>query len=266
MVIRPYVLAHAAALFAVLAAHTCLAQNVTLRERPDLSEVFREQGVTGTFVLYEPAARAMTVVNKDRAATRFTPASTFKIANSLIALETGVVKDETEVIPYGGKPQPIKQWEHDMGMREAMKLSAVPIYQEIARRIGRDRMRDWGERLDYGNTEIGDVIDRFWLDGPLAISAIEQAQFLARLTAGELPVSKRTTAIVKDILVLERRGDAILYGKTGLLPKIGWLAGWVERDGAIKTFALNIDINASADVAKRLPLVLELLRRLGAYG
>ena len=161
-----------------------------------------------------PPDRTITV-DGERAAKRYVPASTFKIANSLIALETGVVKDESEVIPYGGKPQPFKAWEKDMSMREAIAASTVPIYQEIARRVGLERYRDWLERLGYGNRRTGTALERFWLDGPLEISAVEQARFVAALAQQKLPASIRSQSIVRDILRLELSGDPTLYGKTG---------------------------------------------------
>src|SRR5690606_18887771 len=108
-----------------------------------------------TFVLYEASADRLALVNAERARQRFVPASTFKITNSLIALETGVVKDADEVIPYGGKPQRVKEWERDMSMRDAIAVSNVPVYQELARRIGLERYKAWLERLKYGNREIG---------------------------------------------------------------------------------------------------------------
>ena len=83
----------------------------------------------------------MFVSDEARAKKRFTPASTFKIANSLIGLDVSAVKSVDEVLPYGGKPQRIKEWERDMGLREAIKMSNVAIYQELARRIGIERMR-----------------------------------------------------------------------------------------------------------------------------
>lgn len=243
------------------------ADAVSVEERPGLRAVFDEQGVRGTFVLYDVAAERITVVNGERAIRRYAPASTFKIANSLIALETGAVADETEVIPYGGKPQPIAAWERDMDMREAIKASNVPVYQEVARRIGLERMRAMVDRLDYGNREVGAVVDRFWLDGPLAISALEQARFVARLARGDLPVSARSQSIVRDILRLEQEGDAVLYGKTGWLastkPPIGWWTGWVERDGNAYAFALNIDMPSVEDAPKRIAIGRSLLARLG---
>lgn len=235
--------------------------------RDDLISIFAEQGVTGTFVLYDVEADRLTLVNQKRAETRFVPASTFKIANSLIAIETGAVKDENEVIPYGGQPQPFKIWERDMPMREAIAVSNVPIYQELARRIGLDRYHHWLARLGYGNRETGAQVDRFWLDGPLEISAVEQAKFLAALAQGKLDASARAQDFVRDIIRLESRDGAGLYGKTGWQfsrdPQLGWWVGWVERDGKVFSFALNIDIAEKVDVKKRIPIGKALLGRLG---
>jgi beta-lactamase class D len=227
-------------------------------ERGDLDAVFTENGVVGTFVLYDVASDHLTLVNARRAETRLIPASTFKIANTVIALETGVVKDENEIIPYGGKPQPFKQWEKDMSMREAIALSAVPIYQELARRIGLERYQTWLARLDFGNRQTGSVVDTFWLDGPLEISAIEEARFVARLAQQKLDATPRSQAIARDIIRLESRDDKVLYGKTGWrfssTQNLGWWTGWVERDGKIVAFSLNIDM-AAATMLSRLGIL-----------
>lgn len=237
-------------------------------ERPDLAAVFAEQGTPGTFVLYDVSTGRLTVVDRARASRRYVPASTFKIANSLIAIETGAVQDEREVIPYGGKPQPFPQWERDMDMRDAIGASSVPVYQEIARRIGRKRMQAHLDRLGYGNRRIGTVVDRFWLDGPLQISAIEQARFVALLAEGKLPLSERSQRIIRDILRLEEKDGATLFGKTGWAsgptrPMLGWWVGWVEREGRVYAFALNIDMASADDIPKRLAIGRSLLARLG---
>jgi beta-lactamase class D len=255
------------ALVAASVLNAGVARADDILERPDLVSVFQEQGAVGTFALYAAAADRTTVVDRQRAEARFAPASTFKIANSLIALETGVVHDENEIIPYGGKPQPIKAWEKDMGLREAIKVSNVPVYQEIARRVGMARYEQWLAGLDYGNRQLGTVVDRFWLDGPLAISAVEQARFAARLGQGTLPASERAQAIVRDILQLETVDGAVLFGKTGWLtshsPKIGWWVGWIERNGEVVAFALNIDMATVDDAPKRIAIGKALLVKLG---
>ncbi len=207
-----------------------------------------------------PGTTRAIVWNETRASERFVPASTFKIANSLIGLEVGAVRDVEEVLPYGGRPQRLKSWEKDMNLRAAIKASNVPVYRELARRIGLERMREQLRRLDYGNGETGAVVDQFWLEGPLAISALEQTRFLRRLGRGELPLRRETMEAVREITLLERIGDAALHGKTGWHwpsdggQQIGWWVGWVEREGRIHAFALNLDIASERDAARRLPL------------
>jgi beta-lactamase class D len=151
------------------------------KEMPELAEFFLQQNAVGTFALYDPAYDRLILVNAVRAAERMFPASTFKIANSLVALETKVVDDENEIIPYGGKPQIFKIWEHDMSLRDGIKISNVPIFQELAGRIGFAGYEKWLELLNYGNGQVGQNIETFWLRGPLKISAIEQVRFLSNL-------------------------------------------------------------------------------------
>lgn len=236
-----------------------------VEERADLAALFEERGVVGTFAMYDPRAGRMVVVDAERARRRYAPASTFKIPNSLIAFETGAVRDEHEVVPYGGGEQFLDAWERDMTLPEAIRVSNVPVYQEVARRIGLERMQRYVDRLDYGNRELGEVVDRFWLDGPLAISAVEQTRFLARLAQGRLPLSARSQSLVREML--RSPDDPDLYAKTGWLmssdPDVGWWVGWVERDGGVYAFALNIDVIEDSDAAQRIPLGKALLAALG---
>jgi beta-lactamase class D len=237
------------------------------QEVPELNSIFQREGLPGTFVLLDASTHTVFVSNKVRAEQRFIPASTFKIANSLIGLETGAVKSVDEVLPYGGKPQRIKAWEHDMNLRDAIKVSNVPVYQELARRIGLERMRAAVKKLGYGNMEIGNVVDRFWLDGPLEISAIEQTDFLGRLTEGKLPIKDEAVRAVKEITLLEKTETYELHAKTGWVMdgkrQIGWWVGWVERDGRAYPFALNIDMTKDEDATKRLPIGRDCLKVLG---
>jgi beta-lactamase class D len=245
--------------------------SASVTERPDFAAAMKEAGLTGTFVVIDARTGAMRATDARRAARRFVPASTFKIPNSLIALETGAVRDENEVVPYGGKPQFIKAWERDMSLREALPASSVPVYQEIARRVGLERYRDWLARFDYGNRDPGTSVDRFWLDGPLIISAIEEARFNVRLARRELPVSAGSAGIVRDLLKLEETGGASLYGKTGWFAKrgetsIGWWSGWVEKAGEVHAFALNIDMPEVAMAPKRISAGKAILKLAGVYG
>ena len=237
------------------------------QEQPKIAELFQAAGVRGTFVLLDVQDGNLRGHDQARAETRFIPASTFKLANSLIGLEVGAVKDVEQLLPYGGKPQPYKAWERDMGLREAIKVSNVPVYQELARRIGLPQMSAKVRQLDYGNAEIGSQVDNFWLVGPLQISAVEQTRFLARLAQGQLPLAATAQAQVREIARLEQGAGWTLYGKTGWAdsyePDIGWWVGWLEQDGKLYSFALNIDMPQPDTTGQRIALGKASLRALG---
>jgi len=244
----------------------CAVVNATeWKDSAVVTALFKKEGVTGTFVVHDVAKDTNTGHDELRAGKRFIPASTFKIPNSLIALSTGAVASVDEIVPYDGKPVARAEWARAMGLREAIKVSNVPVYQELARRIGMDRMRGALVRMNYGNNDTGKVVDRFWLDGPLEISALEQTVFLAKLAQGQLPFENVHMEAVRAIA--RQDGPAELYAKTGWgkrpgQPDIGWWVGWIKKEGKLYTFALNIDIPDGAE-DKRVALARASLRALG---
>lgn len=238
--------------------------------RPELSRLFADAGVQGTFVALRLAPRELTVADESRARAPMIPASTYKIPNSLIALETGVVGDvDQEAFRWDGVTRDIAEWNRDHTLRTAIKYSVVPVYQEIARRIGAARMQSYVDAFDYGNRDIGGGIDRFWLDGNLRISALGQIVFLEKLYRDQLPLSKRSMTLVRDILPVVEAGGARLRAKTGASVKdgklaLGWLVGWAGEGERATIFALNLDLRGAADLAQRAPLAAEMLGRIGA--
>jgi beta-lactamase class D len=255
-------------LLALLSALVCMQSHAAeWQESDEIARLFKERDLQGTFVLYDVAGDRLIGHNRTRAQIRYIPASTFKIPNSLIGLSAGAVRNVDEVLPYGGKPQPMKEWEQNMSLRNAIKISNVPIYQELARRTGLKRMRAGVTALQYGNQTIGGIVDDFWLVGPLKISAMEQAAFLARFGQLELPLPRPVQLSVREIVFIEAGDKWALYGKTGWAttyqPKIGWWVGWVQKGDEIYSFALNIDMPKMADGPKRLELGKACLTALG---
>lgn len=241
---------------------------VDWEESPKVEDLFTRAAVNGTFVLYDVTTQKYVGYDKIRAETRYTPASTFKLPNSLIGLSTGAVTSVDELLPYKGDPNPIiKYWAKDMGLKEAIVVSNVPIYQELARRIGLIRMKEGIERLGYGNKQIGTTVDTFWLRGPLKISAIEQTQFLAKLAQGVLPLAKEVQYSVSNITLIEKGAGWELHGKTGWENApgkgVGWWVGWVTKDNRVYAFALNMDIQKESDAGKRIELGKASLKALG---
>lgn len=237
-------------------------------ERPDFGKYFQQANVKGTFILYDLKKDQYLVYNSKRANTRFIPASTFKIFNSLVALETGSVKDENEVIKWDGVKREFPQWNRDQTMRTAIKDSVVWFYQELARRIGQERMQHYINLAGYGNRDISGGIDQFWLQGGLRISPKEQIDLLVKLQGNELAFSQRTMNIVKDILINEKTNNYVLRGKTGwaskFTPQVGWYVGYLQRgDNVPYFFAINMDITKPEDIKARIAITKSILQDMG---
>jgi beta-lactamase class D len=239
--------------------------------REDLAKHFADEGTRGTFVGYKTDEYLIIASDKDRSGRAMLPASTFKIPNSLIALETGVVGDpDKDVFKWDGVTRSIEPWNRDHTLRSAIAASVVPVYQEIARRIGAERMQKYVDLFEYGNRDIGGGIDQFWLTGNLRIDPVQQIDFVDRLRRGVLPVSKRSQDLVRDILPVTKVGDSVIRAKSGLLgaelgkPSLGWMVGWAEKGGVQTVFALNMDCPEPRHIPARMMLTQRCLGDIGA--
>lgn len=275
------------ALFAIVLP-SCRSARV--KERKEWSAIFREYGIdSGTFILRDHAHEQIFYHNLARAAQRYTPASTFKILNSLIALETGAIADENTVIPWDKIPRRDSVWDRDMDMREAYKVSNVPFYQQLAQRVGRQTYQHYLDTIKYGNMKIGKVDTTFWLDNSLQITADEQIGFVRKLYFNELPFLERNHEIVKGIMLREDSANNRYYYKTGWGQtskgaELFWIVGFMEHAERYQEheksmnksgvrnypyfFALNFEVPAgdtSKDwAALRIKLLHALLEEYGA--
>jgi beta-lactamase class D len=239
--------------------------------RESLAKRFTGEGTVGAFVGYKVDDYLIIASDKNRSGEAMLPASTFKIPNSVIALETGVVADpDKDIFKWDGVKRSIEPWNTDHTMRSAFAASAVPVYQDIARRIGAERMQKYLDLLEYGNRDIGGGIDQFWLTGQLRIDPMQQVDFVDRLRRGALPVSKRSQDLVRDIMPVTKVGDSIIRAKSGLLgaevgkPSLGWMVGWAEKGAAQTVFALNMDCLEPRHIAARMTLTQQCLADIGA--
>ncbi|WP_286394950.1 class D beta-lactamase [Pseudanabaena mucicola] len=237
----------------------------------NLSRNLQEAKSDGCFIVYDLKRDRYIRYNPDHCQKRFIPASTFKIFNSLVALETKAIANENIVIPWDGVVNnEFLEWNQDQTMRTAFKRSVVWFYQELARRVGNERMRKYIQASGYGNQDIGDKVDTFWLKGKLRISPEEQIKFLVMLYKENLPFAPAVMQTVKDIMVIDRQEHYTLRGKTGWgrdvdgMKNIGWYVGYLERDHNVYFYTLNIvnqDSNFSM-ISTRKKILFDALKDL----
>ena len=233
--------------------------NLVLAEDNDLTNIFDKSKLNGTIVISALNDDVQYIYNKQRAVKGYIPASTFKIINTLIALEEKVIKDENEIIKWDGKVRSYSSWNKDQTLQSAISVSCIWCYQEFAKEIGNDKYLTYLKNINYGNHKTGSKVTTFWLDGDIKISAIEQIEFLKKLYKNELPFEQRYIDITKKILTVEKTENYIIKAKTGFSGKIGWYVGYVETKNGVWFFALNADV--TKDTLKyRKQIVMEALR------
>lgn len=235
--------------------------------RNDLKKFF-DDSHKGCFVLYDLKNDTYIKYNPKRCAERFIPASTFKIFNSLAALESGMIKDENEIIKWDSVKRFYDMWNQDLDLAKAYKYSAVWFYQELARRIGYERMKEFIDSNNYGNKNIDGGIDLFWLEGELRISPDEQIEFLKKLYQNKLTFSQRSIDIVKRIMIYDQTDDYVLRAKTGwgIISKnnIGWFVGYVESKNNVYFFATNLETKHPEEgYSSRIKITYNILKYLG---
>jgi len=238
----------------------------------DLKKYFDSAHVDGCFALLDNTTAEITVYNMKLDTQRVLPASTFKILNSLIGLETGKITDEKMVIKWDGVKRSNNDWNKDLTMEEAFKVSAVPYYQEVARRIGRDTMQRWIDSVHYGNMNISGPIDSFWLNNTLKISPDEQLGFVKRLYFDQLPFNKRAQEIVRKVMLQEDNTLYKLSYKTGWgfdekNNSIGWVVGWIEENRHVYFFVTLIkSANKNVDMQQvRMRITRSILTKIGFF-
>ena len=251
-------------LLIILALSGCQSNqtpSITLKE--DFKALFDAHQVEGSILLYDLQEGTFTGYNAPRFETAFILASTYKIFNSLVALETGVIADEAEVLAWDGKDRGWEKWNQDHSLRTAFQYSAVWFYQELARRIGADRMQQAVDQAGYGNQDISGGIDMFWLNGGLRITSPQQIALLRRLYHDDLPFAQRTMDIVKDIMIKEESEAYVLRAKSGWAGQVGWFVGYLEQNDNVYFFATTIAIIDDEDVNAREAVTRDVLKQVG---
>ena len=236
--------------------------------RADWGRFFEDFGAVGTFALLDTETGQTSRYDPERAAARFTPASTFKVYNGLVFLDAGVVTDVDSVYAWDGVGRSISAWNRDHSLRSGTEFSVVWLFQHLANEAGREGYEAAFAKEPYGNATMGEPLDRAWLDGSLRISADEQVAFMDALRRGDLAFSAGDQTTIRDVLPLLDEGDGWrLRAKTGWgipegEPEIGWLVGWVERSSGDVVFAMNAEAAGDDSPWDMAPDRLRLVRAI----
>lgn len=222
----------------------------------------------GTLVVIDCLSGRTTTYRPDIAKIPLPPCSTFKIVNALIGLESGIVSSPDEQFyRWDGVERSIAGWNRDLSFREAFQASCVPAFQNLARKIGPERMQVWIDKIGYGNRDISAGIDVFWLPSKgrntIMISPYQQAELMRRIVSGDVPFSKASLSVLKQLMFIKKTDSGTLYGKTGSGADdtgafvLGWFVGYVDSNGKTYAFACvaqgkNVMSKNARDIVERV--------------
>lgn len=235
-----------------------------------MGKYFKDNNVEGCFALFDNGTGKFTIYNLDRYRdSAYLPASTFKIVNALVGLQTGIISNAQMVIKWDSVTRSVPEWNKDLTMYDAFRVSAVPYFQEVARRIGKDTMQFWLDSLNYGTTKIKTRIDTFWLDNSLKITPDEQLGLVKRLYFNQLPFFNNYQDTVKRAMLFEDKPAYKLSYKTGWGQKengdqLGWMIGWIEENRHPYFFVLNLESkDKNIDMSTvRIKILKDILNQL----
>ncbi len=227
----------------------------------DLSSYF--QNYEGSFVLYDMQKDAYHIYNEDQSTLRISPDSTYKIYSALFGLEENIITTEQSTIEWDGTEQPYDQWNQDQNLETALNRSVNWYFQQLDQKLGANSIQSYLSRIHYGNQDISDRTNPYWLESTLKISPVEQVELLQELYTNRFDFQEEHIQAVKEALQMDQKDGAALYGKTGTgnvngKDINGWFVGFVETETNTYFFATNVqdEDNASGSIATEITLAI----------
>ena len=220
---------------------------------------------------YALADGTWTVYDLERATTRVAPNSTYKIYDSLFALEEGIITPEDSFHAWNKTNYPFTEWNTDQTLSSAMASSVNWYFQTLDERLGKSTLHSYLQKIGYGNENVTGDLASYWLESTLKISPVEQVELLVSLYRNDfgqinfrqndldpndfddhLHFVPEHVQAVKDAIRLSASASGTLHGKTGTgrvdgYNANGWFVGFVETDEATYFFAtyLHAEENGS---------------------
>lgn len=209
-------------------------------------EYFRD--LNGAAVIYNASDMHYTIYQQKLAETRRSPCSTFKIISSLIALENGVIEPENSTRTWGREIFWNENWNRDIDFNSAFRTSCIWYFREIIDELGKEKIQEGLDRLEYGNRDISDwegrlntnnnnrALTGFWVESSLLISPWEQTEVMARIFGENSVYLEKTRQALKEVMKIDQseNPDICIYGKTGMGKAHGvvvdaWFTGFAEN-------------------------------------
>lgn len=218
--------------FFFIALASCRSNNAKINN--GLKKYFDSSKVEGSFSFLNNQLGNITVYNMSLDTTRLSTGTSFKIPETLIGLQTGKIINENSQLDTS-----------KITLKEAFNKSSIPYFQSLAKIIGRDTMKIWLDSIGYGNKNMSNSLDSFWLNNDLKISPDEQLGLMSKLYFEQLPFQKYAQQTVENLMLQEddslyKLSYATGFGIDEKKNSFGWTTGWIEENRHIYFFVTFI--------------------------
>lgn len=235
----------------------------------DLSACF--DGFEGSFVLYDLKADTWIVHDMDRAVSRVSPNSTYKIYDALFALEEGIITPEDSFMAWDGTTYPFEEWNTGQDLHSAMRSSVNWYFQNNDGQLGASAVKDYVRKIGYGNENTNADLSSYWMQSTLKISPVEQVTLLTALYHNSFAFARKNVDAVMDAICLSSSENGSFYGKTGTgrvdgRDVNGWFVGFAETGDNAYFFSVNIQGDADASGSRAAEIAGAVLADLSIPG
>lgn len=239
--------------------------NATIEQK---SDPLFDNTEDNSLVIYDEANARYLTYNQSGGHKRYSPDSTYKIWSALFALDEKMIDQDDNLKTWDGTDYPIKSWNQDQNLQMALANSTNWYFQQLDFELGKAKLKDKFQSINYGNMNLLGGIDNYWLESSLKISSFEQVDLLRKLFKGEMQFSAEDTAFVKQSIRLQEQPEYSLYGKTGtgnsVSASTGWFIGSLETTKGNYYFACHLQ-GESATGSAAAQKTLAILRNLEIY-
>ena len=204
----------------------------TIEQNERLNFINKSMGVKSSIIVYNQQKNKLITNDTLLLKETYTPNNTFYLYETLIGLESGNIKDSTDLYAWDFVMYPNENWNQDQHLSMALKYQTEWYFKQVAKAIDTAKMQTWLNLIGYGNKNISGGIDQFWKNSSLKISVRQQFDLFKRLYYYNLPFSFEYLKFIRKVFTVTRLTNKNLYsfktkGMNQQKPII-WYLGYVE--------------------------------------
>ena len=231
MILFKYVLSF---LLILVTFFSVFSQKNAVEVNINLQQINRSYGVKSSILIFNQRKNKLTTNDTSLFKSPVSPIGTFFLFESLIGLESGIIKDTAELIPFEFQEKSAFSDELtiDQSLIIALKHQTQWYFKKVANALKDEKLKNWLTLMGYGNKDLSGGIDVCWNNNSLLITPYQQFEFLKRLYYYNLPFSFENMRFVRNAFEAKHFKNKNIYTYKSSFNSSGkqifWYLGYIE--------------------------------------